>query len=263
MCSCIAIHAKTFRSIYGFPKRQAAEDFYLLNKAVKVGPVQYSDTKTLTIRGRPSDRVPFGTGQGMKLIADQDLQSPLYHPRIFIELKKWIVVLKTASDEELIARLQEIGPDYPYYAKIQKVIKQPCPLAQRIRRRFVFFDCFQTMRWIHHMRDEHYPSIPIEDALYESPFIHLAEKPHAIRKHLRRMDYIAADCLHTRDDCPRTNLPTLDVILQVSYTTPAKPRVHLSFALSNSKYIDVLHDWKDSQCYTTASRYPYSSDSRG
>ena len=28
------------------------------------------------------------------------------------------------------------------------------------------------------MRDEHYPSIPIEDALYEAPFIHLAEKPH-------------------------------------------------------------------------------------
>ncbi len=176
--SCIAIHAQTFKSIYGFPNRQAAEDFYLLNKAVKVGPVQYSSSKTITIRGRPSERVPFGTGQGMKLIAEQNLRYELYHPHIFTVLKDWIDVLNTASDEQLIKQLSALVPDYPYFSKIQKVIKQPCPLAQRIRRRFVFFDCFQTMRWIHHMRDTHHPSIPIEEALYEAPFIHINDKPN-------------------------------------------------------------------------------------
>lgn len=169
--SCIAIHAQTFRSIYGFPKRQAAEDFYLLNKAVKVGPVHYSDAKTLTIRGRPSDRVPFGTGQGMKHIAAQNLRYKVYHPAIFVVLKDWITILKTASDENLIERLRLIVPDYPYYGKIQKTIQQYCPPTQRIRRRFVFFDCFQTMRWIHHMRDTNYPSVPIEEALQEALFI--------------------------------------------------------------------------------------------
>ena len=176
--SCIAIHAQTFKSIYGFPNRQAAEDFYLLNKSVKVGPVQYSNSKTITIRGRPSERVPFGTGQGMKLIVDQNLRYDLYHPHIFIVLKDWIAVLNTASDEQLVEQLSTVVPDYPYFSKIQKVIKQPCPLAQRIRRRFVFFDCFQTMRWIHHMRDTRYPSIPIQDALYEAPFIYIKDKPN-------------------------------------------------------------------------------------
>ena len=177
--SCIAIHAQTFRTVYGFPKRQAAEDFYLLNKAVKVGPVQYSSTKTLTIRGRPSDRVPFGTGQGMRLIAEQNLTCELYHPHIFTILKDWLSVLNHASDEDLLEQLRTIVPDYPYYSKIQKVLKQSCPVAQRIRRRFVFFDCFQTMRWIHHMRDTHYPSMPVEDALYDAPFIDIKDKIQA------------------------------------------------------------------------------------
>ena len=175
--SCIVIHANTFRSVYGFPKRQAAEDFYLLNKAVKVAPVHYSLNKTLTIRGRPSERVPFGTGQGMKSIVENQFQYDLYHPKIFTVLKEWIVILKTASDEDLITELQTLVPDYPYYNKIRKVIKQSCPISQRIRRRFVFFDCFQTMRWIHHLRDQYHPSIPIEKALSEAPFVQVDSEP--------------------------------------------------------------------------------------
>ncbi len=169
--SCIAIHATTFQKIYGFPKRQAAEDFYLLNKAVKVAPIHYSATKTLTIRGRPSDRVPFGTGQGMQSIADDNLQYRLYDPQIFVLLHKWISVMRLASDATLIDELTALVPDYPYFKKFKKAIQQPCPEKQRIRRRFVFFDCFQTMRWIHHLRDNHYPSIPIEQALVQAPFL--------------------------------------------------------------------------------------------
>jgi len=178
--SCIVIHTRTFEKIYGFPKRQAAEDFYLLNKAVKVAPVHYSNTKTLTIRGRPSDRVPFGTGQGMNTIAEANLQHFLYHPHIFTVLKEWIQVLRSASDDTLIEELATIVPDYPYFKKLQKVMRQKCPESQRIRRRFVFFDCFQTMRWVHHLRDNHWPSIPIEEALIGASFIDLQcpiEKP--------------------------------------------------------------------------------------
>ncbi len=173
--SCIAIHATTFRKIYGFPKRQAAEDFYLLNKAVKVAPIHYSATKTLTIRGRPSDRVPFGTGQGMQSIANDNLQYQLYDPKIFTLLRNWISVMRTASDDTLIDELTDIVPDYPYFNKLRKTIQQPCPEKQRVRRRFVFFDCFQTMRWIHHLRDNHHPSIPIEQALIQAPFIDCTE----------------------------------------------------------------------------------------
>ena len=175
--SCIVIHSTTLQSIYGFPKRQAAEDFYLLNKAVKVAPVHYSSEKTLTIRGRPSDRVPFGTGQGMKIIADQNLRCELYHPEIFQILKEWIAVLQSAPDDSLIEDLKEVVPDYPYFKKIQKVIKQPCPKHQRIRRRFVFFDCFQTMRFIHHLRDTTLPSISIVQAILSAPFIDIESSP--------------------------------------------------------------------------------------
>jgi hypothetical protein len=183
--SCIVIHATTFKKIYGFPKRQAAEDFYLLNKAVKVAPVHYSNTKTLTIRGRPSDRVPFGTGQGMNSIAKANLQHFLYHPQIFVLLKVWITVLRTASDDALVAELSKIVPDYPYFKKLHKVMRQKCPESQRIRRRFVFFDCFQTMRWVHHLRDTHWSSLPIKEALNDAPFIDIpcdVERPSLINQ---------------------------------------------------------------------------------
>ena len=113
----------------------------------------------------------------MKSIVENQFQYELYHPKIFTLLKEWIAILKTASDEELITELQNLVPDYPYYNKIRKVIKQSCPISQRIRRRFVFFDCFQTMRWIHHLRDQHHPSIPIEKALSEAPFVQVDSEP--------------------------------------------------------------------------------------
>ena len=95
-------------------------------------------------------------------------------------LKEWIQVLRSASDDTLIEELATIVPDYPYFKKLQKVMRQKCPENQRIRRRFVFFDCFQTMRWVHHLRDNHWPSIPIEEALRGASFIDLQcpiEKP--------------------------------------------------------------------------------------
>ena len=169
--SCIVIHANTYTKIYGFPDRQAAEDFYLLNKAVKVSPVHYNRDITLTIRGRPSERVPFGTGRGMQEILNQNLDYHLYHPEIFQILKAWIQVLNTASDETLIEELMAIVPDYPYFNKIQKVIKQPCPERQRIQRRHTFFDHFQTMRFVHHLRESHWSSVPWAQALKKAPFI--------------------------------------------------------------------------------------------
>jgi hypothetical protein len=171
--SCIVIHAKTYQQIYGFPDRQAAEDFYLLNKAVKVAPVHYNRDVTLTIRGRPSERVPFGTGRGMQEILDQDLDYHLYHPEIFNILKTWIQVLNTSSDDTLIEDLTAIVPDYPYFNKIRKVIKQRCPERQRIQRRHTFFDHFQTMRFVHHLRDTHWTSIPWKQAIAMAPFIPL------------------------------------------------------------------------------------------
>lgn len=169
--STIAIHSETYKKSHGFSDRQAAEDFYLLNKAVKISPLYYSEASEIQITGRPSSRVPFGTGQAMKTILEDDLRLQTYDPRIFSQLKDWIQVLRTSSDEKLIETLEKIVPDYPAMRKFSKILKQKSTPNTMIRRRFIFFDCFQTMRWIHHLRDTQYPDIPLFQALDQAPFI--------------------------------------------------------------------------------------------
>ena len=138
-----------------------------------MAPLLYSKDVTLSIRPRPSQRVPFGTGQGMQTILNNDLKHTLYNPNIFVLLKSWINILNTSQDDSLLDELKEIVPDYPYFKKIEKLVKQPCPRNQQIRRRHTFFDCFQTMRFIHHLRETHYPSIPWWEALNQSIFMKL------------------------------------------------------------------------------------------
>jgi len=169
--STIIIHKETYRKIHGFSDRQAAEDFYLLNKAAKVSPVLYRSSEPIEIEGRESTRVPFGTGKAMQAIKDSNFQLDVYNPKIFPLLKSWINILRLSSDEEIVDKLNKLVPNYPAMNKLSKVLKQQCNDRTRIRRRFEFFDAFQTMRFIHHLRDTQFPSIPYQEAYIKAPFI--------------------------------------------------------------------------------------------
>ncbi len=78
----------------GFPKREAGEDFYLLNKLAKVGTVlelaEGPDNEAIRIESRRSDRVPFGTGAAVNRItalADPLGEFRFYDPSVFELLK--------------------------------------------------------------------------------------------------------------------------------------------------------------------------------
>ena len=58
--SCL-FKASAYAAVRGMPLRSAAEDFYLLNKLAKVGPVHGAQGNGVTITPRLSTRVPFGT----------------------------------------------------------------------------------------------------------------------------------------------------------------------------------------------------------
>ena len=64
--STIAVHAKTYAAVRGYPKRSAGEDFYLLNKICKLAPVERLAGPALSIEARISARVPFGTGPALR-----------------------------------------------------------------------------------------------------------------------------------------------------------------------------------------------------
>ena len=169
--STIAIHVQTYQKSHGFPHRMAGEDFYLLAKSSKIAPVYYLKQAPILLIDRPSARVPFGTGPGTRKIEEDGQKKEVYHPEIFSLLKKWIHILNTARDEDLIARLSEIAPLFSPLKKLPGLLKQRASGARVIQRRHEWFDAFRTRKWVHHMRDQKYGVIPYQDAYRIAPFV--------------------------------------------------------------------------------------------
>ena len=89
--SCLAVSAKHYAIVRGFPKKSGAEDFYILNKLAKVGIICRPEDVKIKIKARISDRVPFGTGPAVKRIMEQRNRNELvtyFNIRIFDELQK-------------------------------------------------------------------------------------------------------------------------------------------------------------------------------
>ena len=169
--STIAIHLETYRSVRGFPHREAGEDFYLLSKVAKTAPVVLLKRPPLMIAGRDSDRVPFGTGPAMRKIRAQQQALPLYHPEIFIRLRQWIQTLNSASEETLVEQLSAQAPGFPPLQKLPKLLRQRVKGQRVWRRRHEWFDAFKTLKWIHYLRDESLGTLPFDEAIAQATFI--------------------------------------------------------------------------------------------
>jgi hypothetical protein len=193
--STIAVNAAHYAKVRGFPRRQAGEDFYLLNKLAKVGSVLQlsaeTDCEPIEIAARLSDRVPFGTGAAVGRI--MELEDPareflLYHPSVFALLRSWLGSLPAfwqsrSSDigailsrgtianqqggpsnhspmdlQVLIGGLEESGAA----EALQHAFRQSTDAKQFNRQIHTWFDAFRTIKLIHHLRDHHLPSISFE-----------------------------------------------------------------------------------------------------
>jgi len=179
--SLIAVTPLAYAQVRGMPKRSGAEDFYLLNKLAKVGSVISLQGPVIEIAGRPSHRVPFGTGPA--LIKLQQMEDPFaeytfYHPEIFHALKQVLNTVSShgqsiASVELLFRQLSDrmssdMATSVITVLRLLKIEKQFEHLSQKKNRtQFIdgfntWFDAFVTLRFIHLMRDLAYPNITLE-----------------------------------------------------------------------------------------------------
>lgn len=162
--STIACHFKAYAEVRGFPKRLAGEDFYLLNKLAKVGKIKQLAGAPIMLQGRPSKRVPFGTGAAVRdiRVALADKKPYLvYHPKVFVELRNFL----SCADEFLTEKLQHWPEAYLSYAgPISEMRTDSTSLNQRIKKFHIWFDGFRTLKFIHDIRDSKFPSISIQAA---------------------------------------------------------------------------------------------------
>ncbi|MEO0373776.1 MAG: glycosyltransferase family A protein [Cyanobacteria bacterium P01_A01_bin.17] len=175
--SLLKINARNYVAVRGFPRRRAAEDFYMLNKLAKTGAVERLQAPTVSLSSRVSGRVPFGTGAAMvRLTTAAEMQ--LYDPEIFRQLQIWLALAdKLWCDRTLIQQwgLAKWWPAGQILLEIlqgmglEKVLMQ----AHRQCRDFPhfrffiwgWFDAFRTLKFVHALRDRKYPSLSICEAV--------------------------------------------------------------------------------------------------
>ena len=181
--SCLAVSMYHYARVRGFPRRNAAEDFYLLNKLAKSGAILQLASPCIEIAGRESSRVPFGTGPGIKRIsqlADPVREFRFYHPAIFELLGQLLDLLGDAWKDPHISRRADCPPELASWAREQDIetviqrLRRGCRQESTFRKAMNdWFDGYRTLRFVHTMRDEFLPGVPLE-SLFDAPFVELA-----------------------------------------------------------------------------------------
>ncbi len=209
MGSCIAVRPEAYAAVRGFPRKNAAEDFYVLNKLAKVGSILRLAGTPLRLEGRASDRVPFGTGRAVSdLVSKRRALAGfrLYHPTVFAHLGAWLRILeRTArSGGRMDAAISELPRDNPFFRAdllvealekmqafpaIREAIERSSGDPATMLRHFhAWFDAFRTLKLVHALRDGGLKSPGYREALAEAPFANLAsstdEDPEFLRQAL-------------------------------------------------------------------------------
>jgi hypothetical protein len=204
MGSCLAIPARAYAEVRGFPHKNAAEDFYVLDKLAKTGAIERLAGSPLTLEGRPSDRVPFGTGRALRdLTAGRRSLANfrLYHPLVFAHLAACLSMIERLAETGDPARaLGELPAENPFFrtdllresleemgisSAIAEARKRSADGETLRRHLHTWFDAFRTLKLVHLLRDGGLPSLPWREALAEAPFTALSSSTEDDAEKLR------------------------------------------------------------------------------
>ena len=196
--STLIINSHHYAKVRGFPKRAAGEDFYLLNKLAKLGVIYSLTEPVIKLEARVSSRTPFGTGQAIQTISNlgsAEDEYLYYSPQTFLYLRQWLKLIPqlwqhrqltpatalATVTSSIDAAPEEINAEILVSALLQQNILTPlahgfkqCPSsAHFVRHLHDYFDGFRSLKLIHWLRDNHFPSITqkeLIDALQRQTF---------------------------------------------------------------------------------------------
>ncbi|MGB1016980.1 MAG: hypothetical protein ACPG4T_22775, partial [Nannocystaceae bacterium] len=168
--STLCIHARAYAAVRGMPRRLAGEDFHILAKLAKVGPVAVLEGAAIQLSGRPSTRAPFGTGSGALALGEKlrtGIQPQLPNPAAFVALAHWQKLLRGAVlEHRSVTCLRQDVLAGPHGGVVDRVVEGlggysalAKALSDGLRRDVVqtrihtWFDALKTLRWMHAVRD--------------------------------------------------------------------------------------------------------------
>lgn len=199
--STIAVSAAAYAAVRGVPKREAAEDFYLLDKLAKLGPLARLRGEPVRLFSRASERVPFGTGRGVRALLGGGA-ARVQHPRVYALLGLVLEAMDrfaTSRDAAVLdpARYCPEGLEQRALgmALSELGFERGCLAAAAavgtgsLRRRLhTWFDGLRTLRLLHALRDAGFPDVPLTVGVAEAGFVG-GEAPlgRALLEQLRRL----------------------------------------------------------------------------
>jgi glycosyltransferase involved in cell wall biosynthesis len=179
--SSMACDYESYIKIGGMNKRKAAEDFYFLEKLSKSVKVESVTSAIVYPSGRPSWRVPFGTGRSVtRYLSNEKNEYLLYSPASFDILKEWLCAFHNQNIYDAHRYLEvakEISPELDKFLIEQNfvnewsnILKNSKNAAQINKQKSLWFDGFRTLKFIHHLRDSSRPledMFPVLDRIFE------------------------------------------------------------------------------------------------
>jgi hypothetical protein len=176
--SAMAVRALEYVSAGGMNRRQAGEDFYLIQKLVPSGGYFSLNSTAVYPSPRPSFRVPFGTGASIaKLTEDKDPILLTYNPDAFKELR---ILFETTY---IIYNGREGGPNKIYSALPEGIrsfisekewsekiaeIKNNTSGPESFRKRFFnWFNMFKIVRYLNYVHQDLFLKKRVEVAASE------------------------------------------------------------------------------------------------
>ena len=154
--STISVSAIAYAQVRGFPRRDAAEDFYFLNKLSKVSKIRVMGSPEIIINARASHRVPFGTGPSIASITEPDACYLSYNPHSFELLREVVDAISTDNEGSLVGASAITMKQLGYFDFVSR--------NPSIRQRHEWFDGFKTLRFIHLMRNV-LPDVPLVEGI--------------------------------------------------------------------------------------------------
>ena len=167
--SCFAVRAEAYTKLGGMPVRQAGEDFYFLQKAVKMQPVCEMSELIVFPSPRISTRVPFGTGASVRNIAAEGSYQ-VYNFQLFKLLK---VFYDLFPDMESTDVQTQIPPEILNFIGIKSFNEAVAECRNHtsstkafLKRMYDHFDAFFIVKFLNTFdKDSAYPPMNVLDAV--------------------------------------------------------------------------------------------------
>jgi len=149
--SCFAIRAEAYIKLGGMSPRQGGEDFYFLQKAVKMHPVYEVNVPIVFPSPRISDRVPFGTGPSVHHIVEKG-KFEVYHPELFDILSDFYRLFPTFLHEDVEEQIPKLVMDYIgadiFRDKLSECKAYSATSNAFVKRMYHHFDAFFIVKFL-------------------------------------------------------------------------------------------------------------------